>query len=117
MCRWCCWRACTCPRPSSSGSRAWPGFWDRPMIPDLTSFLAGLAPKVAGHGPWPRHILDRQGWLDLLGRMEGSNYPLLGLWGEPGIVHMALRDGAFVAVASLPCPDMRYPAVSPCRPA
>ena len=87
------------------------------MTQDLASLLAGLAPKVAGHGPWPRHILERKGWLDLLGHMEASDYPLLGLWGEAGMVHLALRDGESVAVASLPCPGNRYPAVSPCRPA
>jgi Ni,Fe-hydrogenase III large subunit len=87
------------------------------MNQDLASLLAGLAPKVAGHRPWPRHILDRKGWLDLLGQLEGADYPLLGLWGDDGMVHLALRDGPSAAVASLPCPDRRYPAVSPCRPA
>jgi len=87
------------------------------MNQDLASLLAGLAPKVAGHRPWPRHILDRKGWLDLLGQLEGADYPLLGLWGDGDMVHLALRDGPSAAVASLPCPDRRYPAVSPCRPA
>ena len=86
------------------------------MTQDLASLLAGLAPNVEGHWPWPRHVLDRWGWQDLLGQMERADYPLLGLWGEAGMVHLAMRDGEFVAVASLPCPDRRYPAVSPCRP-
>ena len=87
------------------------------MAQDLASLLNGLAPEVAGHRPWPRHVLDRKGWLDLLGNLEREDYPLLGLWGEAGMVHMALRDGHSVAVASLSCPAGRYPAVSPCRPA
>ncbi len=87
------------------------------MTQDLGSLLAGLAPEVTDHGPWPRHVLGRKAWLDLLGAMERLDYPLLGLWGEPGMVHMALRDDTSAAVASLACPDMRYPAVSPRRPA
>jgi Ni,Fe-hydrogenase III large subunit len=84
---------------------------------DLETILAGLGAQVADHRPWPRHVVDRQGWLDLLGHLERANWSLLGLWGERAMVHLALRDDVFVAVASLACPDGRYPAVSPNRPA
>ena len=75
-----------------------------------------MGPKVAGHGPWPRHMLDRAAWLELLRHLAQEDFPLLGLWGDTDTVHLALRDGASVAVASLSCGDRRYPAVSPVRP-
>jgi Ni,Fe-hydrogenase III large subunit len=90
------------------------------MTQDLTAFLATLGPAQAGHRPWPRHSLDRAGWLALLDRLASSDWSLLGLWGEgtseAGTVHLALREESEVAVASLPCPEGRYPAVSIHRP-
>jgi len=86
------------------------------MARELTSLLSGMGPKVAGHGPWPRHMLDRAAWLELLRHLAQEDFPLLGLWGDTDTVHLALRDGASVAVASLSCGDRRYPAVSPVRP-
>ena len=41
------------------------------MTQDLTAFLATLGPAQAAHRPWPRHILDRAGWLALLDRPRG----------------------------------------------
>lgn len=70
--------------------------------------------------PWPRAELDREGWGRLLERLASTpEWSLLGLWGEPATVHLALRDevAGDIAVFSLACPDGRYPAVSPVRPA
>ena len=86
------------------------------MTQDLTTFLATLGPAQAAHRPWPRHILDRAGWLALLDGLGGADWSLLGLWGESEAVHLALRDESEVAVASLACPERRYPAVSFHRP-
>src|SRR4051812_15236790 len=90
------------------------------MTQDLTAFLAALGPAQAAHRPWPRHILDRAGWLALLDRLTSEDWSLLGLWGESagkaGTVHLALREESVVAVASLPCPEGGYPAVSIHRP-
>ena len=86
------------------------------MTQDLTAFLATLGPAQAAHRPWPRHILDRAGWLALLDGLAGADWSLLGLWGESEAVHLALRDESEVAVASLACPERRYPAVSIHRP-
>ena len=86
------------------------------MIQDLPAFLAGLAPARPDHRPWPRHDLDRAGWQALLDRLAASDWSLLGLWGESEAVHLALRDDTEVAVASLACPERRFPAVSIHRP-
>ncbi len=83
----------------------------------LTEFLDGLR-TVPQHQPWPRHLLDERAWMDLLHQLAESDWTLLGLWADGGEVHAALRDeedGA-VAVASLSCPERKYPSLSEVRP-
>ena len=65
----------------------------------------------AGHGraPWSAPTfgdLRPASWRQ--GRLS-----LLGLWGEPSMVHMAILDeaAADVAIVSLDCPDRSYPSV------
>src|SRR4051812_42982456 len=84
----------------------------------LHRFLAGLAPSVEGHRPWPRFGLDEAGWHALAARLETDDWALLGLWGESDAVHVALHDeaGGDIAVASLPCPAGRFLSLSPVRP-
>jgi Ni,Fe-hydrogenase III large subunit len=86
------------------------------MSQDLHAFLASLAPAAPGHLPWPRHLLDRASWSRLVDALAQKDWPLLGLWGDSAMVHLALRDEALVAVASLACPEASYPAVSVHRP-
>src|SRR4029077_871378 len=64
------------------------------MTQDLTAFLAALGPAQAAHRPWPRHILDRAGWMALLDHLASADWSLLGLWGEAGTVHLALQGGS-----------------------
>ncbi|MBF0093576.1 MAG: NADH-quinone oxidoreductase subunit C [Alphaproteobacteria bacterium] len=85
----------------------------------LLHFLNGLGGEaVERHGPWPRLVVDEAAWKALIGQLAVSRWSLLGLWAEQGVVHMALRDaeGDEFAVASLPCPDGRFPSVSGVRP-
>jgi Ni,Fe-hydrogenase III large subunit len=87
--------------------------------PSLARFAAA-APPLTGHAPWPAWTLDRQAWGALLDALAAaSEWSLLGLWGEPAVVWLALRDEADGAVAlfTLACPGGAYPAVSPVRPA
>src|SRR5262249_46472901 len=80
---------------------------------DLLAFLAQLD-RVAEHRPWPRFPVDRTGWSVMIERLRAEDaWSLLGLWGEPGQVHLALRDegNGEVGVLSLRCPDGRYPSV------
>jgi Ni,Fe-hydrogenase III large subunit len=90
------------------------------MSQPLTAFLVTLGPAQGEHRPWPRHQLDRAGWLALLDCLASADWSVLGLWGagagEAGSVHLALRDESEVAVASLACAEARYPAVSIHRP-
>ncbi|MBN9023257.1 MAG: hydrogenase expression protein HypE [Rhizobiales bacterium] len=81
----------------------------------LDHIVAGLAP-VAAHRPWPRYRLDPAGWHVAVGGLAEGHLVLLSLWGERGMVHMALREGGTVAVLSLPCPDGRFPSVGAHHP-
>jgi Ni,Fe-hydrogenase III large subunit len=89
------------------------------FVGSFASFL-DRAVALGPQQPWPRAELDREGWGRLLERLASTpEWSLLGLWSEPATVHLALRDEMTgdIAVFSLACPDGRYPAVSPVRPA
>ncbi len=69
------------------------------------------------HAPFPRRIVDEEGWLEAADWLATGQATLLGLWGETGCVHMALLDEAAdgdtpIMVLTLPCPDGRYPSVT-----
>ena len=89
-----------------TGSGSFGGFLDR-------------AVAQAPQRPWSRVELDLAGWQALLVRLETTpDWSLIGLWAEPTLVHMGLRDDSTgdIAVFSLAAPDGHYPAVSPVRP-
>ena len=85
-------------------------------ISPLLDLLA--AGTRAEQRPWPRFRLSRELWHVLIGRLSETDWPLLGLWGEPAEVHAALMDDAngAIAVASLACPDRSFPSLSAARP-
>lgn len=83
----------------------------------LLEFLAGRR-EAANHRPWPRFILDEQGWLDLIDQLSVRRWRLLGLWADVAEVHCALEDtaGNAIAVASLFVSNASYPSLSRVRP-
>jgi Ni,Fe-hydrogenase III large subunit len=74
--------------------------------------------KVEHHGPWPRVVVDAAAWRFAAGELAARRWSLLGLWGEPATVHMAVADEvtAEIAVLSLQCPDGAYPSVGAIHP-
>ena len=68
---------------------------------------------VAGHRPWPRFIVNAIAWQEATARLAAGDTTLLGMWGEPPWVHLALLEGPPhpITVLSLACPDGRYPSV------
>jgi Ni,Fe-hydrogenase III large subunit len=74
--------------------------------------------KVEQHGPWPRAVVDASLWQFAAGELAQGRWSLLGLWGEPSTVHMAIIDEltAELAVVSLDCPDRSYPSVGARHP-
>jgi Ni,Fe-hydrogenase III large subunit len=80
-------------------------------------FMAGQ--PVARHRPWPRLIVTADAWSETAGRLRRGALTLLGLWGEPDRVHMAVadaEDAAAICILTLPCPDRRYPSVGRLHP-
>lgn len=69
--------------------------------------------KVAHHGPWPRVVVDASVWTFAASELAHGRWSLLGLWGEPATVHMAIMEeqSAGTAVVSLECPERRFPSV------
>ena len=84
---------------------------------ELANFLSA-SEAVKGHRPWPRYRLSLAEWMALIARLERADWALVGLWAEPREVHVALLEAASesIAVASLPCPDGRFPSLSRHRP-
>jgi Ni,Fe-hydrogenase III large subunit len=74
--------------------------------------------QVGQHGPWPRAVVDARQWEFAADQLAKGNWNLLGLWGEPSSVHMAIADelAAKVAVVSLDCPGRRFPSVGAHHP-
>ena len=69
------------------------------------------------HAPFPRRMVDEEGWLEAADWLATGQATLLGLWGEADRVHMALLDEAAgdetpIMVLTLPCPDGRFPSVT-----
>jgi len=85
-----------------------------PSLIDLT--LEGR--KVGQYGPWPRVVVDASVWTFAASELPHGRWSLLGLWGEPATVHMAIMDGqtAEIAVVSLDCPDRTFPSVGKHHP-
>ena len=85
-----------------------------PALIDL--ILAGQ--RVDNHFPWPRAVVAPKIWSFAVDPLVEGHWGLLGLWGEPGVVHMALLDegASDIGVVSLVCPDGRYPSVGRLHP-
>ncbi len=83
----------------------------------LLEFLSA-GREVAGHHPWPRFQLDARTWRRMVEQMAVSNWDILAEWAEPTEIHVALRgeDSGAIAVASHPCPDHKFFALSRVRP-
>lgn len=81
-------------------------------MPNPTEIL-GAFPRVGNHRPWPRYVVDEDAWRALTAELAAAKISLLGLWGDSDAVHMAILSRAphSVAIASLPCPDGRFPSV------
>jgi Ni,Fe-hydrogenase III large subunit len=73
--------------------------------------------RVDGHRPWPRVLVGEPEWRTAATRMWSGEWVLLGLWGSPSEVHLAVRDDAGeIAVLTLDCPDGRFPSIGASHP-
>jgi Ni,Fe-hydrogenase III large subunit len=88
--------------------------------------MAGLAElisqgrEVPRHRPLPRALVSVETWREAIEGLARGELSLLGLWGEPKAVHMALLNGAGgasdIGIVSLDCADGRYPSVGLSHP-
>ncbi len=71
----------------------------------ITTILAAFA-SVGFHAPWQRFDVDAEAWTAIAKSLGNGAADLLGLWGDVGTVHMALRappaDPCVVSVAVTP---------------
>src|SRR5438067_107927 len=74
--------------------------------------------RVGQCGPWPRVAVHASVWTFAASELAHGRWSLLGLWGEPTTVHMAIMDGqtAEIAVVSLDCADRKFPSVGGYHP-
>jgi Ni,Fe-hydrogenase III large subunit len=83
------------------------------MSASALAILVEAGHLVTAHRPWPRVRVNAAIWQQAVDRLADGSLTLLGLWGEPGVAHMALFGGGSprVAVLSIDAPDNRYPSV------
>jgi Ni,Fe-hydrogenase III large subunit len=69
--------------------------------------------RLDGQRPWPRVSVTPEIWITIARELASGHVTLLGLWGDTGVVHMAVADGAArdIGVVSIDCADGRYPSV------
>jgi Ni,Fe-hydrogenase III large subunit len=69
--------------------------------------------QIQHHAPWPRSMVDASVWNFAGNELAQGRCSLLGLWGEPSTVHMAIvnEQTAQIAVVSLDCPNRSYPSI------
>ncbi len=74
--------------------------------------------QAGPHRPWPRAVVTHGGWQAAIGELAEGRLTLLGLWGEPSAVHMALLDDGTseVAVITYECASASFPSVSQKHP-
>ena len=74
--------------------------------------------EIQQRRPWPRAVVGAHLWRFVANELAQGRLSLLGLWGEPSTVHMAIMDEATaeVATVSLDCPDRHYPSVGKHHP-
>ena len=64
----------------------------------------------------PRQNVTEDGWNAAIERLVAGSATLHGLWGDAPNVHMALLDGADIAVLTYACKDGKYTSVSARHP-
>jgi Ni,Fe-hydrogenase III large subunit len=75
--------------------------------------------RIDAHRPCARVVVDATTWQIATEQLVAGACTLLGLWGEPGLVHMALIDAMpphGIGVLSILCSNGRYPSVGAHHP-
>lgn len=71
------------------------------------TILGDDRPAIDNHRPWPRFEVDPAAWRRAAEGLRDGAVVLVGYWGEPDRVHLALALPTYAAgcVLTLACPD------------
>jgi Ni,Fe-hydrogenase III large subunit len=72
--------------------------------------------RVVAHKPAPRVIVSPETWRMLAGELAAGRVTLSGLWGDAGLVNMALLQDAEIVVVTIECRDGKFPSVGQMHP-
>ncbi len=74
--------------------------------------------EILQRRPWPRAVVGAHLWRFVANELAQGRLSLLGLWGEPSMVHIAIMDEATadIAIVSLDCPDHSYASIGALHP-
>ncbi len=74
--------------------------------------------EILQRRPWPRAVVGAHLWRFTANELAQGRLSLLGFWGEPSMVHMAIMDeaAADVAIVSLDCSDHSYASIGRLHP-
>jgi Ni,Fe-hydrogenase III large subunit len=85
--------------------------------------MARLIEQIEGersecHRPWPRVVVNEDGWRFVGSQLSAGYWTLLALWGDAADVHMAVFDETAheIAVVTIQCPGGRFPSVGALHP-
>jgi Ni,Fe-hydrogenase III large subunit len=74
--------------------------------------------EILQRRPWPRAVVGAHLWRFVANELAQGRLSMLGLWGEPSMVHLAImeEDAAEIAIVSLDCPDHNYASIGRLHP-
>src|SRR6185503_8818639 len=76
-----------------------------------------LCVRVDAHRPCPRVVVTHEQWSAIVSELAAGRATLLGLWGEPAAVNMAvLLEPADIAVVTIECASGQFPSVGAMHP-
>src|SRR6202030_1650197 len=72
--------------------------------------IIAQARRIDGHRPVPRAVVTPDAWRAVAGELAAGHATLLGLWGDAGVVHMAVmgEGGHDINVVSVGWPDGNF---------
>jgi Ni,Fe-hydrogenase III large subunit len=71
---------------------------------------------VADHRPWPRIVVDADGWRDVVEALAAGELSLVSEWGEADTAYMAVADAGGIAVVTLAAPAGHFSSVGASHP-
>jgi Ni,Fe-hydrogenase III large subunit len=86
-------------------------------VPNFIRTLHQGGSSLASSTDWPRTRLDEAAWTQLARSLGDGRLELISVWGEPGHVHAAVREGDAAGVFTLRCdPHGAYPSLGRVHP-